>query len=270
MSGPRERAAAPGIVVRLLLHLHPASFRERWGPSLAADATAAGPGAWSGLVASAVGMWLHPVVWPAESGARRRHRAAAMAVAVALASCFVGRAATANDRSLTWRAHPVWNVADCAALMLLGVLLLLPLPRPTRYALATLLRRALRALAAPALLGTGALVFVHAAHPAQASAPRLAVTAYYWLTLALTAIQAARVVGTITPAAVTPPSPARLRLGLAILTAGGTLASWVSLSSVTAAGTGFDTVSATTGASLLALTCLLFSLLRDLDHCSAT
>jgi hypothetical protein len=95
---------------------------------------------------------------------------------------------------------------------------------------------------------------------------RLLVTAGYWLTLALGAIQVGRIVATISTSVVTPPSPARLRLGIGILAVGSALASWISLSSIMA-GSGFDGVSAAAGGCLLILTCMFISLLRDLSHC---
>jgi len=253
-------------LTRVLLRLHPAPFRERWGPELEADAQAAGRRSWSNLLASAIDMWLHPVVWPAESASQRHHRAAAMALAVTLTIWFIGRAATTNDSLLSWHAHRAWNMADCVALMLLGVVLILPLPRPTWNAVTTLLRKSFQALAAPAILGVGGLLFVRHAHPAALSTARLLVTASYWLTLALGTIQVGRIVGTISTSVVTPPSPARLRLGIGILAVGGALASWISLSSVVA-GSGFDIVSAAAGGCLLILTCMFISLLRDLSHC---
>ncbi|HEY3868616.1 MAG TPA: hypothetical protein VGM10_09715 [Actinocrinis sp.] len=252
-------------LIRALVRLHPASFRERWGPALEADARAAGHRSWPNLLASAVGLWLHPVVWPAKSPSQRHHRAAAMAFALTLATWFVGRAATTNDPRLTWRAHRTLTVADCAAFMLLGAVLILPLPRPTWHAAATLVRKSLRALAAPAALGAGALLFVRTAHPAELSAIRPLVTAVYWLTLALTAIQAARIVATVSASAVTPPSPARLRPGIATLAAGGALTAWIGLSSTTA-GHGFDALSAATGGCVLILTGMFLSILRDLNE----
>jgi hypothetical protein len=250
-------------VVRVLLRLHPAPFRERWGPELEADAQAAGARSWPNLVANALDMWLHPVIWPADSASQRQHRAATTALAITLAAWFTGRAATANDSQVTWQAHPVWNVADCAMLMLLGAALVLPLPRPTPNAVAALLRKSVTSLAAPAALGIGALIFVHTTHPATGSTARLLVTASYWLTLGLAAIQVGRIIGTTGTAVLSPPSPERLRLGIGILTVGSALSSWITLSSL-AAGDGVDGVSATAGGCLLALTCMLFSILRDL------
>ncbi|HET9168107.1 MAG TPA: hypothetical protein VFN97_01690 [Actinospica sp.] len=251
--------------VRLLLRLHPAAFRERWGAALEAEASAAGRRSWPGLLASAAGLWLHPVVWPAESAAQRRHRAAAAAFTLTLATWLVGRAGTTNDPRLTWHAHRALNIAECAALMLLGTLVIMPLPRPTPRALAALLRRSLRALAAPAALAVAGLVFVNAAHPAAHSATRLLVTATYWFTLALGAVQAARIVGTVSTSAVTPPRPTRLRLGIAVLAIGCALTAWISLSS-TVTGHGFDAVSAAAGSGMLMLTAWFLSLLRDVNE----
>lgn len=252
--------------VRMLVRLYPAPFRERWGAELEADASAAGRRSWPGLAAGAADLWMHPVIWPAESASQRRHRATTTAFALTLATWFVGRAGTANDPRLTWHAHRTVNVAECAALMLLGAVTIMPLPRPTPHAVNALLRRSVKALAVPVLLFAVELIIVHAVHPAAHSTIRLLITASYWLTLALGAVQAARVVGTVNTSAVSPPRPARLRLGIAILAAGGALTSWISLSS-TVAGHGFDAVSAAVGGCVVMLTVLFLSILRDLsDH----
>jgi hypothetical protein len=250
--------------VRMLLRLYPAAFRERWGAELEEDAKAAGRRSWPGLAASAAELWLHPVIWPAESASQRRHRAAAAAFTLTLATWFAGRAGTTNDPRLTWHAHRILNVTECAALMLLGVVMIMPLPRPTPYAVTALLRRSVRALAVPAAFFAVGLIIVHAAQPAAHSTPRLLITASYWLTLALGAVQVARVVGTISASAVTPPRPARLRFGIAILAVGGALTAWISLST-TVAGHGFDVVSAVVGGCALILTGLFLSILRDLN-----
>lgn len=252
--------------VRLLLRLHPAAFRERWGAALEADAAVVGRRSWPGLLASAADLWLHPVSWPAASASQRRHRAAAAAFTLTLATWFVDRAGTANDPRLTWHAHQALNVTECAAFMLLGVIVIMPLPRPTRQAATALLRRTAQALAAPAVLFFAGLFLVHVLHPAAHSAARLLITASYWFTLALGAVQAARIVGTISTSAVTPPRPARLRLGIVILATGCALTAFISLSSMVT-GRGFDAVSAAVGGGMLMLTAWFLSILRDVKEC---
>ena len=253
-------------LTRVLLRLHPASFREHWGPALEADTRADGAKPWLNLLASAVDMWLHPVVWPAESSSRRRQRAATMAFTIALTIWFVGRATAANDSLLSRHAHPAWNLTNCAELMALGMLLILPLPRLTWRALTALLRKSLLSLTVPLAIGIGGLVFVHSTHPAAMSTPRLLATACYWLTLALGEIQVVRVICSVDSTMATPPGPARLRLGIGILSIGGALAVGVYLSSVVTRS-GFDGQSAAGGAGLALLTCMFFSVLRDLSYC---
>ncbi|HTJ71677.1 MAG TPA: hypothetical protein VL551_29325 [Actinospica sp.] len=250
----------------MLLRLHPAAFRERWGAALEADASAAGRRSWPGLLANAADLWLHPVIWPAKSAAQRRHRAAAAAFTLTLATWFVDRAGTANDPRLTWRAHRTLNVTECAAFMLLGVIMIMPLPRPTRQAATTLLRRTLRALAAPAVLFFAELILVRALTPAAHSAAHPLIAACYWSTLALGAVQTSRIVGTISTSAVTPPHPTRLRLGIAILATGCALTAFISLSSTTT-GHGFDAVSAASGSGMLLLTAWFLTILRDVNEC---
>lgn len=253
-------------VTRMLVRLYPESFRERWGSALEADAQSAGWRSWPSLLASVIDMWLHPVVWPAKSASQRRYRAAAMALTVTLTIWFVGRAAVAYHSPLSQQAHGVWNLTDCAELMVLGMALILPLPRLTKHAMTTLLRRAVQALAAPTILGVGALVFVHSGGPTMVSKSRLLVVGCYWLALALGAIQVSWIIGTLGTSVVVPPRPARLRLGIAILAVGGALASLITFSSAVS-GDGFDVLSAATGGCLLILTSTFVSTLRDLSDC---
>jgi hypothetical protein len=132
--------------------------------------------------------------------------------------------------------------------------------------LTTLFRKSLRALAVPFAIGAGAAIFVHNAHPTDVSAVRPLVTTCYWLTFALGAIQISRLVGTVGTAVVAPPSPARLRLGIAFLATGGALASWINLSTAVTTD-GFDCMSAVAGGCLSALSCIFLSILRDLSYC---
>src|ERR1039457_6616286 len=165
-------------MTRTLVRMYPASFRERWGPMLEADARSAGWRSWPSLAATAIDMWLHLVVWPAESASQRRHRATAMALTVAVVIGVVGRAAAAaaaNGSPLAQQAHRVWTLTDCGPLIVLGMPLVLPLPRLTRHAVATMLRRAAQALAAPLILGAGSLTLVHSARIAVMSQTRLLV-----------------------------------------------------------------------------------------------
>jgi hypothetical protein len=253
-------------VNRMLVRLYPQSFREHWGSALEADAQSAGWRSWPNLLAAVIDMWLHPVVWPARSASQRRYRAATMALTITLTIWFVGRAAVASHSALSGQAHRAWNLTDCAELMLLGMALVLPLPRLTQHAMTTLLRRVFQALAAPMILGVGALVFADSAAPTTMSKSRLLVVGCFWLALALGVIQAGRILGTLDTSLVVPPRPARLRLGIAILAVAGTLASWITLSSAVSRE-GFDVLSAATGGCLLILTSTFFLTLRDLGRC---
>ncbi|AUY52506.1 hypothetical protein [Streptomyces sp. CB01881] len=253
-------------VTRVLVRMYPESFRDRWGSALEADAQSAGWRSWPSLLATVIDLWLHPVVWPAASASQRRYRAATMALTVTLTIWVVGRAAAASHSPLSQQYHPTWSLTNCAELMLLGMVLVLPLPRLTWHAVTTLLRRTFLALAAPAILGIGAIVFVHSVDPAVMSKSRLLVTSCYWLTLTLGAIQVSRIISSLDASVTVPPHPARLRLGIAVLAVGGALASWISLSSAVSTE-GLDLLSAATGVCLLILTSIFFSTLRDLGNC---
>ncbi len=253
-------------ITQSLLRLYPASVRDYWGSMLETDAQTAGWRSWPNLVAAAVDMWLHPVIWPAASIRDRRHRAAAMALVITVTIGIIGRVAAATDSTLT-RHQRAWTLTDCAVLLAFGVALILPLPRPSRDAVAQLLRSAARTLAVPLLIAVGAAAFAQGAGPAELSSARPWVAACFWLALAVAAVQASRIVWTTVGSVVlTPPNSARLHLGFSVLIAGGTLASWITISAAVAGG-GFDPLSALAGAGLLTSTLTLVLTLRDLRRC---
>ncbi|HET7016727.1 MAG TPA: hypothetical protein VFI65_22585 [Streptosporangiaceae bacterium] len=252
-------------VTRTLLRLYPASVREHWGLMLETDAQSAGWRTWPNLVAAVVDMWLHPVIWPAESIRHRRHRAAAMALVVTVTIFVIGRAAAASDSTLTRHSH-VWTLTDCALLMSCGAILILPLPRTGRQAVTTLLRKA-ATLVVPLSIAVGSLVFAWGVGRAELSSAQPWVATCFWLALAAAAVLASRIVWTtVGSVALTPPGPARLHLGFAVLITGGALASWITLSAAVRGGR-FDPMSALTGACLLALTFTLVLTLNDLRRC---
>lgn len=253
-------------MTRALLRLYPASIREYWGSMLEADAQSAGWRSWPNIVAAAVDMWLHPVIWPAESLRERRHRAVAMALAVTVTIGIIGRAAAASDSTLSQYPPGAWRLTDCARLLAIGAALILPLPRPGRDAIAMLFRTAFRALAVPLFLVVGAIVFAQSAETAELSTAKPLVAACFWLALVAGAVQAIRVVCTTGSVVLTPPSSARLYLGFAVLITGCVLASWITIRAAVH-GSGFDPLSAVTGAALLTLAFTLVSTLRDLQRC---
>ncbi|WP_439654436.1 hypothetical protein, partial [Streptacidiphilus neutrinimicus] len=134
-----------------LVRLYPAAVRERWGEGLVDDARAGGWRAWPDLLRGVADMWLHPVVWPAESRAQRLGRATTLGVAVALFTLLLGHAAGEQGAPLASAPGGPWLVRLCGALVLGGAVLAAPRPTLSRAAASALLRRAVRLLAVPVL-----------------------------------------------------------------------------------------------------------------------
>lgn len=190
-----------------LLRLYPSAFRDRWGDDLRADAEAAGWRSWPNLLTGAFDMWLHPAIWPAAWPAQRNSRAAAMAILVTVACWLVAHL------TIEPGAHAYALVLNgCAVLLALGLALLAPVPRLA--AVLALVLRSVRMLAAPALLAAAVVVIVHAALPF----PHLPVLLTWWGSWALATVQGCRIVAGLGPDLVLPPTLARTRLGIAVLT----------------------------------------------------
>ena len=188
----------------VLVRLYPAAFRERWGEDLRAEAEHAGWRCWPNLVTGALTMWLHPAIWPSASPAQRNSRTAAMAILVTTACWLVAHLTTEPGS----HAYTVARDA-CALALAAGLALLAPVPRVR--GLGRLLVRSLRLLAAPVLLGGAAVL-------AQHIAPHPVVLVAWWGGWGLVLIQGARGVAGLGPDVVVPPSSARTRLGVAVLT----------------------------------------------------
>ncbi|MFI9362804.1 hypothetical protein ACIG5E_17375 [Kitasatospora sp. NPDC053057] len=262
MSGGRPRRPVD------LFRLYPAPMRERWGEELAEEMArevrAAGWRAWPGLLTAIADLWLHPAVWPAEHRSERRDRAAVLAVAVALATGFVGTLAAEQGARQTAAPGGAWVAPLGQVLLLVGLALVTPLPRRDPAALRALLATAARRLTAPALAGAAVVALAHSA-PGSALAAgdyRFAAVACWWTVLAVGALQTCRTVAS--PAgrrALGTPHPARLRLGLGALTAAGVLAGAALLATRTA---GHAAVAAAAGILLVLLAWPLAATLRDL------
>ncbi|MGK4584006.1 hypothetical protein [Kitasatospora sp. HPMI-4] len=249
---------------RGLVRLYPGVFRERWGEALEEDARAAGWRAWPSLAVGIADMWLHPAIWPADHHAQRRQRAATLAITVAALGALSGRVATAQGARFTSAPGGTWAGNTCTVLFLLGLALVAPLPRPTRAAATALAGRALRRLAAPALVGAGMVAVVRLGAPSLATGPwhHLAVFAY-WTTLAAGAVQTCRFFAGLGGTVVAAPPSGRLRLGLWSLTAAGVLTGSVVLAASAARQTP-DHIAVAAGAALVLLAWALTATLRDL------
>ncbi|GAB2725546.1 hypothetical protein [Kitasatospora kifunensis] len=253
------------VVARSLVRLYPDAFRERWGSLAEDEARGAGWKSWPNLIAGIVDMWLHPAVWPADSPAQRQRRVATMGITVALAAWFLGHLAAEQAGPLPADGLRNGVMHGCTTLLLLGIALVAPRPRPTLGAAITLLGWAVRRLAAPTLLGTAAVVLVHSGVSANASPPTLctAVLAAWWIALGLGAIQIPRIFTGVGADAVVPPGTGRLRAGVWTL-AGASATGGATIFGASVTADGFHLLGAAIGASLLLLTAVCAGTLRDL------
>ncbi|MBV6700448.1 hypothetical protein [Kitasatospora aureofaciens] len=247
-----------------LVRLYPAAFRERWGADLADEMRAAGWKAWPGLLAGIADMWLHPTVWPADSRTQRRERAAVLALAVALATGYVGNLATEQGARFTTAPGGQWTGPATTALLLLGLALVAPRPRLDGAALRALFGTAVRRLAAPVAAGAGLVALAHSAAGAAIGASdwRYAALACWWAALAVAAVQACRTVADAGRAMVAP-RPGRLRAGLASLAAAGVLAGGTLLATWP---DGHPAAALAGGAGLVLLTWPASAALKDLKE----
>jgi hypothetical protein len=244
-----------------LVRLYPASLRSRWGAGLEDEAGAAGWRRLPNLLVGALDMWVHPVVWPADSAAQRRSRAAALVFVAGLSGWLLGHIAV-EDSLLPPDVVHSWAADLSDLLVLAGLVLVVPWPRLSAKAMVRLGAQVLRRLAAPVLIG-GA-VFVTANMSAELS-PTLRVTLLigWWLALVLGAVQVCSVVAGLDPDDVVAPRLGRLWWGIGVVAAALAVGSGVVLWSTVVDGvTGL--LPTVLGGALLVLTVLCGWTLRDL------
>ncbi|GAB2850276.1 hypothetical protein GCM10027176_61640 [Actinoallomurus bryophytorum] len=247
-----------------LIRLYPGPFRERWGPAMEIEVQSTGWRSWPDLAVGIAGMWLHPVIWPADSTAQRQRRAAVMAVTVAAACWYLAHVAMEMDTPLSGRVARAWPMTACTGLMFLGFLLVLPRPRLTLDAASTVLRGAARRFATPVILGAAVVACVRTGTYTVAPALlRPVLLGCWWTALALGAFHGCRIVASLGAGVAVAPRPARLRLGMWTLALAGTAAGSMLLS-VSVTGGHLDLWSAAPGIGLLVLPSAFAGTLRDL------
>jgi hypothetical protein len=246
-------------ITRRLVGLYPRPFRDRWGPALESEASTTGWRSSPNLALTLVGMWLHPVIWPAASTAQRRVRAAYLIFTVSAIGWLIGHAALEMTGAVPRSLAHSWILNCCDVLMILGLTLVLPVPR-LRYG--PLLKLAIRRLALPVLLG--ALVVIVANDPTASSASpsfRWTVVGCWWLALAAGLVQAIRVITSFD--AVRAPGPLRLRFGLWIATLGLALSGAIIFTSALTVGRD-KLLGAAAAAAILTLAVAATGTVRDL------
>jgi hypothetical protein len=248
------------------VRLYPASLRSRWGAGLEDEAGAAGWRRLPNLLVGAVDMWVHPVVWPADSGAQRRSRAAALVFVVGLSGWLLGHIAV-EDSLLPVNVVQSWAANLSDLLVLAGLVLVVPLPRLSGRAMVRLGAQALRRLAVPVIIGGAVFVI---ANTSTELSPALRVTSLigWWLALVLGAVQVCIVVAGLDLDDVVAPRRGRLWWGIGLVAAALAVGSGVVLwSTVVDGGTGL--LPSVLGGALLALTVLCGWTLRDLHTIAA-
>jgi hypothetical protein len=253
------------VVARALVRLYPGAFRERWGAMVEEEARGAGWKSWPNLLVGIADMWLHPAVWPADTPAQRRRRVATMGITVAITAWFLGHLAAEQAGPLPADGLRSWVTRACTTLLLIGLALVAPRPRPTLAAARTLAAWTLRRLAAPTALGTAVVVLVHSGIDAGASPPtlRTALLAAWWIALGLGAVQITRIFTGAGAEAVVPPSTGRLRAGVRVLAAASTTGGATVLG-ISLGASGLHPLGTAVGLGLLLLTAVCAGTLRDL------
>lgn len=248
-----------------LISLYPRAFRRRWGDAVETEARAAGARSWPHLAHGIIDMWLHPALWPADTRAQRHARASVLATAVAAACWYLAHLIAETDGALPTLATRSWAMSTCAALMVIGLVLVAPRPRLTPAAVATILRHVLRRMFLPALLGAGVVTWARADLPVTSPLLRLALLSCWYGSLAAAAIQACRIVADLGATLAEPPPPWRLRLGMWTIAAASTTTGSIILTAALTTPTP-DTLSALVGAAVLALALAPIATIRDLRH----
>lgn len=246
-------------VARVLVSLYPGPLRDRWGAAMEAEAS--DWRSWPDLVRGVGDGWLHPMIWPADSAALRRRRAAATVVAVAFVCWLIGHFVAEQETLLPGDLRHAWPFAGNDVFVLLGLALLAPLPRLNVPAATEIAIRAVRLLAPPAILGA---VVVLVAHLNPVPEPcRFLTMMCWWTALVLGAIQGCRVIAGIGADVGVQPGPLRLTAGICVLVVALATQGTIILGS-SAAGGQLNPLLASLGLVVLLLVSTFAATLRDL------
>ena len=252
-------------VTRRLVSLYPRAFRQRWGDAVEAEARTVGIRSWPQLVHGIVDMWLHPAMWPADTMAQRRARASVLATAVAAVGWFYAHLVAETDSALSPAATRSWAMTASLMVMVIGLILVTPMPRLTRGAITATARGAIRRLLIPTVIAVGVVVWAQAGVPVASAWLRLTLMTCWYGSLAAGAVQTCRLVADLGGRFAEPPPPGRLRLGMPVLAVGIGLTGAIILGAAVVAP-GRDVVSAVVGAGVLGLALAPIATLRDLHR----
>lgn len=205
----------------VLARLYPVAFREQWGPDLEAEIAAAGWRSWPNTLLGIADMWLHPGLWPAGSRAERQLRTTTLAISLTALCWFVAHLGVETDGTLSRGVGHSAVLAAGVALMLAGLVLIAPLPKPGAGLLRALTRAAAVRFALPALLAAIVVVavrLVDVQHPPLLL--RGVLLAAWWTAIAVGTARASLIAADLGARFVVPPRPGRLRIGTWVLIAG--------------------------------------------------
>jgi hypothetical protein len=214
----------------LLTRLYPPAVRDRWGNDIGREVTESGIRSWPDTITGAARLWLQPSDWPETYPGQTRRVLVAALFTVAAVATLVLRATQPTATLTADIHHPVTSL--WLAPLLLGIGLATPLP-PLRWtALLHLTAEAARRLAAPA---AAVLVMVLIARSGVTGNlgrwGHAAMVAYYWATLALTALSMCSLVARVARDGIAP-TTRRLRAALLLIGTGLALAAGQSLLTV--------------------------------------
>jgi hypothetical protein len=235
---------------RLLAGLYPPAVRERWGQDLCREVQTTGLRSWPDTLAGAARLWLHPADWPETSTGQTRRVLTVTLFVIASATVLLLRTGSPAVTVTTDIGHPLTSL--WLAPLLVGTVLATPLPPLRIAALCRLLGVTVRLLAVP--VAQVAILFVLARNGILARATGwvdVALTLYYWLTLASVALCLCMLVARVVRAAAAP-AARRLSAALLYLGAGLALAAGQRLLAVISGAAGLGVIVQTVMLGLLA------------------
>jgi hypothetical protein len=246
----------------LVLRLHPRAFRERWGGEVLVEAEGTGWRTVPGLAISAAGQWLHPALWPADRTEQRLRRAAAALAAVTLTTWLLAYVAVERQQAPARGLTGDRTLDLCAWLMLAGLALLAPLPRPNGAALLAVARRAAVRLRVPVALGAIVALGIGLGGDPLTAWLRVALLGLWWAALVSAAAWAPRILTDLGPQISVAAGPLRLRVAAWLLATANLLTAAIVLGRAVTAG--HDTVLTGAAAGILLLAAAYLSTHEDL------